>query len=324
MFTSRLHDAISRAAMPLALAALTAVSAPAASGTARAEAYPSQPVTLVVPYRAGGSTETMAQVFAKALGQELGQKVVVVTRPGAGGAIGATFVSKAPADGYTLLFAPTDALTWSPLTQPDVEYGLESFRYIAAITEYQQAFVATPDKPYKTFEELIAWSKENPGLNVADQGGLSKAVISYIARQAGVDWTPIPTKGGGEMIPFLLGGKIDFAWSGGVHGKYGDKMVVLASCLSERLAASPDAPSIKELYGIAMPGAAVIVAPAGTPDAVAAKLEAAIATSMDDPDFTAVLGKLLFPKKFVSGTDMAKLNQEVVAGLKRVVAATSN
>ena len=151
---------------------------------------------------------------------------------------------------------------------------------------------------------------------------MSRAFINYIAAKEGLKWTAIPTRGGGEMVPFLLGGKIDFAWSGGVHQKYGDKMVVLASMLSHRLAASPDAPSVKELYGISMPGAAVIAVPKDTPDDVVAKLEAAVKASMDDADFTAILEKLKFPKAFVSTADMKTLVADTVAGLKTVVEAT--
>ena len=186
------------------------------------------------------------------------------------------------------------------------------------------AFITTPDKPYGSLAELLTHSKGGNALNVADQGGISRAFINYIAKQEGVDWTAIPTRGGGEMVPFLLGGKVDFAYSGGVHGKYGDKMMVLASCLSDRLAASPDAPSIKELYGISMPGNAVIVAPKGVPDDIAATLEAAIQRAMADEDFGDILGKLKFPKKFISGKDMQVVFDDVVTGLKKVVAATGS
>jgi len=285
--------------------------------------FPSKPVTLVVPYKAGGSTETMAQVFSKALGRELGQKVIVRTRPGGGGAVGSAFVSKAAPDGYTIMFVALAGLTWDPLTKKGLEFDLESFRYIAGVTEYQMAFITTPDQPYKSMAELIAYSKKGHALNVADQGGISKAFINYIAKKENIDWTPIPTRGGGEMVPFLLGGKVDFAYSGGVHGKYGDKMMVLASCLSGRLAASPEAPSIKEAYGISMPGNAVIVAPKGTPDAVAMKLEGAIQRAMNDADFSNILGKLKFPKKFVDGKGMKVVFEDVVSSLKQVVAATA-
>jgi tripartite-type tricarboxylate transporter receptor subunit TctC len=289
---------------------------------ALAETFPSKPVTMIVPFKAGGSTETMARLLAKAMSDSLGQNVIVQTRPGGGGAVGATHVAGAPADGYTIMFTTIASLTFDPMANKEIQYSADSFKYVAGVSEYQMAFVALPDRPYKTLAELIAYSKKNPGLNVADQGGMSRAFINYIAAKEGLKWTAIPTRGGGEMVPFLLGGKIDFAWSGGVHQKYGDKMVVLASMLSHRLAASPDAPSVKELYGISMPGAAVIAVPKDTPDDVVAKLEAAVKASMDDADFTAILEKLKFPKAFVSTADMKTLVADTVAGLKTVVEAT--
>ncbi|MEM8812706.1 MAG: tripartite tricarboxylate transporter substrate binding protein [Pseudomonadota bacterium] len=289
----------------------------AASLPAAAE-FPEKPVTLVIPYKAGGSTETMARVYSKALAKELGQNVIVKTRPGAGGAIGATEVASAPADGYTLLFAAATSLLWPPMTQ-NVEYDLESFAYIGQITEYQQAIVAKADAPFNTLEELIEHAKSN-SLNYADQSAMSRAYIDFIGSQEGVEWTGIPTKGGGEMVPFLLGGKIDFAWSGGIHNRYGDEMKVLASMNPGRLIASPDTPSIQELYGISMPSQAVIVAPKGTPADVVAKLEAAMEAATKDGDFAdLVTNKLKFPVKFVGSDALAKEIDATAAALKQVV-----
>ena len=123
------------------------------------------------------------------------------------------------------------------------------------------------------------------------------------------------------MVPFLLGGKVDFAWSGGVHQKYGDKMVVLASALSHRLAAAPDVPSIKELYGVSMPGNAIIAGPKGMPEAVVANLEEAIKGALNDPDFENILGKLKFPKAFLSSQEMTSAVSETVVVLKNVLSA---
>ncbi|UCE30571.1 MAG: tripartite tricarboxylate transporter substrate binding protein [Burkholderiales bacterium] len=285
-------------------------------------AFPDKPVTLVVPYRAGGSTETMARVFSKALSENLGQPVVVKTRPGGGGAVGATEVAAAAPDGYTLLFAATASLLWPPMTQK-VEYTLDSFVYVAQVTEYQQAIVAKADAPFNTVAELIAHSKKNPGLNYADQSAMSRAYLDFIAKTEDLKWTAIPTKGGGEMIPFLLSGKVDFAWSGGVHSRYAGKIKVLASMNAQRLAASPEAPSIKEKYGIAMPSQAVIVAPAGTPADVVDRLQSAIKAASADPAFAELVeGKLKFPVKFVGPAALKADIDETVAGLKSVVDKT--
>lgn len=283
--------------------------------------YPEKPVTLVVPYKAGGSTETMARLYSKALAAELGTKVIVRTRPGGGGAVGATEVAASAPDGYTLLFAATASLLWPPMTQK-VEFDLESFTYVGQITEYQQAIVAKADAPFDTLQELVAHAKTN-SLNYADQSAMSRAYIDFIGSTEGVNWTGIPTKGGGEMVPFLLGGKIDFAWSGGIHNRYGEDMKVLASMNGTRLLASPDVPSIAELYGIAMPSQAVIVVPKGTPAEIVATLEAAVEKATKDADFAdLVTNKLKFPVKFVGSQALSADIAETVSGLKTVVEKT--
>lgn len=284
-------------------------------------AYPEKAVTLVIPYRAGGSTETMARVFSIALGKELGQKVIVKTRPGAGGAIGATEVSKASPDGYTLLFAAATSLLWPPMTQK-VEYDLSSFTYVGQIAEYQQAIVAKADAPFNTFKELIEYARKN-SLNYADQSKMSRTYINYIGSQEGVTWTGIPTKGGGEMVPFLLGGKIDFAWSGGIHNRYGDKMKVLLAMSKNRLLASPNIPSVQEGYGISMPSQAIIAVPSGTPGNVVAKLEKAMKVATKDNDFTdLVTKKLKFPVTFVGSKQLTKDIEKTTAALKKVIEGT--
>ena len=299
--------------------ALATVAASFAAGTAAA--YPDKPITLIVPYKAGGTTHTKSMVLSKALGKELGGTVVVKTRPGAGSAVGVTFLSKAKPDGHTIAYTDLGNLIWNPMTKKDVAYKVGDLRLIAGISEYQSALITTPDKPFKTLDELLAYSKTNP-VNVADMGGMSKVFLNYIAAKENVKWTAIPTRGGGEMVPFLLGGKIDFAFSGGIHQKHGEKMTVLASFLSDRLPTAPDAPSTKELYDIAMPGNSVIVAPAGLPDDIAMKIEAAVSASMDDPDFTKVLANIQFPKKFIPSAEISAFVAETYASLEEVLAAT--
>jgi tripartite-type tricarboxylate transporter receptor subunit TctC len=220
------------------------------------------------------------------------------------------------------MYTNLSGLIWNPMTLKAVKFKTSDFRWIAGVSEYQMSLITTPDKPYKTLKELVAYTKKNPGINVADMGGMSKAFINYLIKVEKVDWTPIPTRGGGEMVPFLLGGKVDFAFSGGVHQKYGDKMIVLASFLKDRLPLAPDAPSMGEMYGISMPGNSVIAVPKGTPDDISAKLEAAVKASMDDADFTKILERIKFPKRFISAKDMVGMVAETTAGLEKVHAAT--
>ena len=307
-FKSRFRMAL---AGVLALAALPALAE-----------YPEKPVTLIVPFAAGGSTETMARVFSEALGRELGQRVIVKTRPGAGGAIGATELAGSPADGYTIMFSTSPVLMWPPLTQ-DVTYTLDSFTPVAQITTYQQAIVAKADAPFDTFDDLLEAAKTG-ALNYADQGAITKAYIDYIAKQEGVSWTGIPTKGGGEAMPFLLGGKVDFTYSGGVHSRYGDQMKVLLALVDGRLVGAPDVPSIKDRYGIAMPSHGIISAPAGTPADAVAKLESAIEVAVQDAEFVKLLTEnLKFPAQFVGSAALTADLQETNEGLKKVVETIS-
>ena len=301
--------------------ALAAAAAAAVAMAGSASAYPDKPITLIVPYKAGGTTHTMSMVLSKALGESLGGTVVVKTRPGAGSAVGMTFLSKAKPDGYTIAYSDLGNLIWNPMTKKDVAYTVDDVRIIAGLSEYQMALITTPDKPYKTLKELLEYTKTN-ALNVADMGGMSKVFLNYIAAKENVKWTAIPTRGGGEMVPFLLGGKIDFAYSGGIHQKHGDKMVVLASFLAGGLAQDPDAPTTQELYGIAMPGNSILSAPAGISDEIAMKLEAAAKAAMDDPDFTQVLKNIQFPKRFIPSSEMNAFVAEVTKSLQEVVEAT--
>lgn len=125
------------------------------------------------------------------------------------------------------------------------------------------------------------------------------------------------------MVPFLLGGKIDFAWSGGIHNRYGDKMKVLMSMNPGRLIASPGIPSVQEGYGISMPSQAVIVVPSGTPSNVVKKLEKAISDATKDKDFSdLVTNKLKFPVKFVGSEQLTKEIDKTAKALKKVIKGT--
>ncbi|MBT9384416.1 tripartite tricarboxylate transporter substrate binding protein [Pseudooceanicola sp. CBS1P-1] len=291
-------------------------------GAALAADYPTHPITLIVPYQAGGSIETMGRVFADELGQALGGKVLVKTQPGAGGKIGTTAAAKAKADGYTLLFAPDSTVMW-PAIAEDVDYSLDSFEPLAEVAVLQQALVTSKASGIATFEDLIAASKKGK-LSYADQNAISRAYVNYIAKKEGLDWVAVPTKGGGEMVPFLLGGKVDFAWSGGSHNRYLDQMNVILAMTAEPLQTTPDVPTIQSKYGVAMPTGATVWAPKGIPAEILAKLTEASVTAAKSEAFTSLLNdKLGFPAVAVSGDQLRQELDQVNAGLKSVYETTS-
>lgn len=274
------------------------------AGAAIADTFPSRPLTLVVPFAAGGSTDVMARAFAEALGDELGQRVLVQVMPGAGGVIGATAVAQAAADGYTILFTAAPALLWPPLTQ-EVGYGIDSFAYVAKLTDFQQALITRADAPFSSLEELIALSRTRT-VTYADQSPLSRAFVEAVATREGIGWNGIPTAGGGEMMPFLLGGHVDFAWSGGVHQRHGDQITVLLSMNAERLEANPDVPSLRELYGIHMPSEALLAVPADTPAEIVETLAAHAERAMAEPRFVELMtGSLMFPLSFAGPAEIS-------------------
>ncbi|MGR3822763.1 MAG: Bug family tripartite tricarboxylate transporter substrate binding protein [Salipiger marinus] len=298
------------------------VAALAVPGMAFAADYPSKPITLIVPYQAGGSVETMGRVFAEELGSALGGKVLVKTQPGAGGKIGTTAASKAGADGYTLLFAPDSTVLWPPIAE-DVDYSLDSFTPIARVAMLQMAIVTSKDSGIETYEDLLAASQEGK-LSYADQNAISRAFVNYIGKQEGLDWVAVPTKGGGEMVPFLLGGKIDFAWSGGVHNRYLDQMNVVLGMIDAPLQRSPDVPTIQDKFGVAMPAGATIWAPAGLPDDILSQLVEASLTAAGSEAFTSLLNdKLGMPPAAVSGEDLTNALAEIDSGLAKVYETTS-
>ncbi len=280
-------------------------------------AFPEKPISVIVPYRPGGSTDTMIRVYAKALAKELGQPVIVQNRPGAGGAVGATYIKNQPADGYTFLVGSVSIPVFSPL-HDQVDFTSDDFTYLGAITEYQQAIITSSKKPFKTLSELIAYSRKSPdGVVFAEQNSLSKLVLLYIAKQEGLEWRAVPTKGGGGMIPMLLGGQIDFAFSGGVHSRYENKMTVLASLNPDRLVANPNVPSTSEKYKISLPSMVVVMGPKGIPADRVKILEKALKKACDDKKFVELLTeKLKFPKMFKTGEEVKQTLPGLIKQLK--------
>jgi tripartite-type tricarboxylate transporter receptor subunit TctC len=276
--------------------------------TAKA-AYPEKPINLVVAFKAGGSLDTTFRVFAKALSKELGKPVVVSNRAGAGGAVGASHLKMKEPDGYTLGANASLAFTLST-NLGKVNYTVEDFTYIASIAQTQPAFVATPEKGWKTWQDLIDAAKAKGSLSYASQTPWDKMAIKLINQKSGVNLVGVPTKGGGEMVPKLLGGHVDFAWSGGVHYKYvkAGKMVVLAACTSQRLVAFPEILTLKELgYDISADVPFLLTGPKGLPLEVTQTLEKAARKAFDSPEVQELITKRLhFPAVFTGSEQLTK------------------
>lgn len=276
-------------AMIAAVAGLTTASLPVAAAD-----FPTKPVTLIIPYGAGGGTDTMGRVFASALGNELGQPVVVVNRKGGGGSVGASFLKNSAPDGYTILMGGVDEIAAWNTVASEVDFAASDFRFIGAVANYQNAFVAPSDQPFTTFSEFVAHAKANPGVPVVSQGGMSATFLDIVAENEGLNLRIVNANSGSEAMQLLIAGNAIMSYSGGIHANYDGQIQVLASLNETRLSGYPDAPTFKESgYGLAMPSLIGVMAPAAISDDIAATLESALQAAAQDADFLTIVEERL-------------------------------
>lgn len=286
--------------------------------------FPAKPIEMQVAYAAGGLADSMARAIAKNMEETLGQPVVVVNKPGAGGALGVTFLKSAKPDGYTIGVVTGITLTYTPLVEK-VSYSLEDFKYLASVGRFQEAFVAPPDKPYKNFKELVAYAKKNPGMTYASMHPIAENILTAIAKKEGVDWRAIPTKGGSEVMTAVVGKHVDFGFSGGIHPPFvraGD-MIVLAGLGKNRLLASPEVPTLIEYgYDLFFDNDNILYVPKGTPDDVTKKLTATIEKAAKDPKYVELLQtKFLISALCLTGDNLTKSIQEGTKANQRMLDA---
>lgn len=284
---------------------------------AYASDWPTRPLTMVIGFNPGGSTDIQGRVLANVMEEFLGQPVNVVNQPGGGSAVAFTRLANTEADGYTFLFGGTTALTFTPIITP-VEYEIDDFEYLAAVAIGQNAIVTSADQPFSTFDEIIAYGKENQ-MTYAQQTPLDEAIISAIAEQEGLDLAIVPTGGGGGMAPLVLGKEVDFAYSGGTHAQYTPtgEMVVAAFMSAERSPFYPEVPTLIELgYDFSIEDYRTIIVPTGTPDNVKERLMAAAEYASESEAFKEITeGNTFFPVVYIE-------QEEMEANVRRIRAAT--
>lgn len=257
----------------------TGAAAVALLGAAQAADFPSKAVTLIVGYRAGGGTDVMVRAMAEPMSKVLGQPVLVQNKPGAGGGVAALFTSKAPADGHTVVVTTSTTYTLEPHVQK-VAYKNADFAHIANVGQFQEAIFSKADAPFKTLKEMVAYAKkEKRALKYASFYQLDRMIVGYIAAKEGVEVIPVPVKGGAGVMPAVLGGHVDFGWSGGSFAPHvrAGTINLLGVMTYERQAAFPDAPSMKDFgYDVGTEVFVTASTAAGTPKDVVAKLAAAM------------------------------------------------
>jgi tripartite-type tricarboxylate transporter receptor subunit TctC len=273
--------------------ALIAVALFAGAATASAQDYPTRPITLVVPYAAGGGNDVMARTVAEKMSKTLGQNVVVENRPGAGGSIATRQVARAAPDGYTLVLGGTGTLAVNPTLYDNVGYDpRKDFAPVGLIGTGQLIVLVNPSVPAKTIPELIALAKKEPGkLSYASAGvgsGIHLGAVLF-EQMAGIQLTHVPYRGTGPALTDLIGGHVQIYFSSlpsAVGIAKEGKVRPLAVTGPARSAVFPDLPTVAEA---ALPGFEAvlhygIVAPAGTPKPIVDKLSAALREAVSAPE----------------------------------------
>lgn len=258
-----------------------------------AQAYPAKPIRIVVPYPPGGTSDILARGLAERLTAAWGQAVIVDNKPGANGNVGADIVAKAAPDGYTVLLADIGALAISPSVYPTLPFDpARDFAPVSMVAYSPHILVVNPGVPANSVQELIALAKSKPGkLNfaVSGVGGAPHLAGVEFALRTGVKWEYIPYKGGSQAIADVAGGQAD-ATLNGMLATYplvkGGKLRILGVSSNHRMSAIPEVPTIAEsgLPGFETGSWQGVVAPAGTPRDIVAKLNAEIARIVGTPD----------------------------------------
>jgi tripartite-type tricarboxylate transporter receptor subunit TctC len=292
-----------------------AAALPTVSRTAGAQAYPSRLIKMVLPYTAGSPNDVLARIAAPALSAHLGQTVLIDNRPGGGTLIGSRDVMTAKADGYTLLWSNSPVHFVAPFVSKGFKYDpLKDFVPIASIGSTAQVLVIVPSIPAKSLQEFIAYAKANPGkLDFGFGRGTNPHLIGALFQQeTGTDFAFIPYKGGAQVIPDMLGGRI--------HMNFGTistllplirngSLRALAVTSTARSHELPEVPTMAE-SGLPKLTSAVyygILGPAGLPDDVVSRINNSANEIVKSPELVATMAKVGFEPKSGSPQDFSSL-----------------
>jgi tripartite-type tricarboxylate transporter receptor subunit TctC len=258
-----------------------------------AQDYPGKPIRLIVPFAPGGGNDIVARAIAQSAGASLGQPIVVDNRPGAGGGLGAELASRSPPDGYTLFLGGVGSLAVNPNLQAKLPYDpLKDFVPITLIASAPLVLVVHPSVAARTLAQFTALAKASPGkLNYASNGNGSSAQLAALLYESmtGARMVHIPYKGLAPALVDLLAGEVQAMFSSVVaivpHIKAG-KVRALAVTATRRAALLPEVPTLDEsgLGGYEAGSWYGILAPAGTPPAIVAKLHEAIVRALAQPE----------------------------------------
>lgn len=272
--------------------ATTCLLALAAGAALAQDKYPAKPVTVVVPQSPGGANDAIARIVAQKLSETLGQQFLVDNKPGAGGNIGTAGAAKSKNDGYTLLLTVNSAHVINPALYKNAGFDpVKDFEPITPVATAGYVLVANNNFPPKNVAELIAAAKAAPGkytIASAGNGTLNHLIGEMLGKAAGIELTHVPYKGASAAVTDLVGGQVQVSVQSlpsSISFIKSGKLKVLGVVNEKRVAALPDTPTIGEtIKGFGSTPWYGLFAPAGTPKAVVAQLQAAVVKVLEMPD----------------------------------------
>jgi tripartite-type tricarboxylate transporter receptor subunit TctC len=304
----------------VALACATAV-------TAAADTFPSKPITLIVPWPAGGSTDISMRAMAEAAGKDLGQPVVVENKAGASGTLGPATLRTAKPDGYTIAQMPITMFRLPLMKGKKVSWDPQrDFTYICHLSGYTFGVTTKADGPIKSWAELIAYAKANPGKVTYASPGAGSSLhlgMEQIASRAGVQFTHVPFKGGAETNAAVLGGHTmlqadSTGWRSLVDS---GKLRLLVLWTEKRSKFWPDVPTLRDVgIDLVFDSPWGIAGPKGMDPAIVKRIDQAFKKALDDPKVKDVLDSFVFPVRYADQAGYLKIIEEVTKNEKEGLA----
>lgn len=294
------------------------------------EPYPVRPISIVVPFPPGGVADIVARAIAPGMERALGQPVVVVNRPGAGGTVGAAAVTRAAADGHTLLLALASISTnpeQDRIAGRSAAFELADLAPLARISVEPMLLAVRPDSRYRTLRDLVEDARRRPGvLSYASSGvyGVYHVATEMFARAAGIQANHVPYNGGAPALIALVGGDVDFGLvtrSVGLKQLQAGKLRPLAAWGDQRWDEFPDVPTVRELgfSGGEYTLWSGLFARSGVPQAAATKIREAVRATVTDPSFAAAMARLHIAPAYLDAPDFARFWEGDASRLASVV-----
>jgi len=282
--------------------------------------YPTKPITLYIQFGAGGTADICGRAFGDALSKYLGQPLIPINKPGAGGTHAAMAVMTAKPDGYTLGIVTASNAFVAPFSGEAPYKDLTGFTMLGNFGHYTYVLMVRADAPWKTWKEFIEWARKNPrGAKIGNVGAKLSTSLGLITGQVEkreqVEFTNISFKSNAEILTALLGGHVNAYVSPTdaltiPYIKEG-KLLILIYLGTKKLSGYENIPSTEELYGFSIPNLLGIFGPKGLPDYVLKKLDDAFPKAVKDPDFVSVMNRMHMPVDYMNRDQMNKYIEEV-------------